>query len=166
MKRIKTRFVEVDGVRQTDLLDLKQTSFAPVCICEPLVLSLPRGDGTCLPGLLRSRTPCRFWTATFGGGVVARSCPTLVTPWTVARQAPLSMGFSPQECWSGLPFPSLGDLSHPGVDPGSPALQADSLLTEPPGILTAQFTQTLKERNEMTGQACDTNPKHSRKFTG
>ena len=78
----------------------------------------------------------------------------------------MSMGFSPQECWSGLPFPSLGDLSHPGVDPGSPALQADSLLTEPPGILTAQFTQTLKERNEMTGQACDTNPKHSRKFTG
>ena len=43
-----------------------------------------------------------------GGGLVAKSCPTLVTPWTVARQAPLSMGFSRQEYWSGLPFPSPG----------------------------------------------------------
>ena len=47
------------------------------------------------------------------------------TPWTVARQAPLSMGFSRQECWSGLPFPPAGDLPHPGIEPGSPALQAD-----------------------------------------
>ena len=54
-------------------------------------------------------------------------------PWTVARQAPLSMGFSRQECWSGLLFPSPGDLPDPGTEPGSPALQADSLLTEPSG---------------------------------
>ena len=65
-----------------------------------------------------------------GGGLLAKSCPTLVTPWTVAHQAPLSMGFSRQEYQSGLPFPSLGDLPDPGVEPGSPALQADSLLTE------------------------------------
>ena len=52
------------------------------------------------------------------------------TPWTVACQAPLSMGFSQQECWSGLPFPSPGDLPDPGIEPGSPALQADSLPTE------------------------------------
>ena len=45
-----------------------------------------------------------------GGGFVAKSCPTLATPWTVACQAPLSMGFSRQEYWSGLPFPSPGDL--------------------------------------------------------
>ena len=45
-----------------------------------------------------------------GGGLVAKSCPTLVTPWAVARQAPLSMGFSRQEYWSGLPFPTPGDL--------------------------------------------------------
>ena len=45
-----------------------------------------------------------------GGGLVAKSCPTLVTPWTVACQAPLSMGFFRQEYWSGLPFPSSGDL--------------------------------------------------------
>ena len=55
------------------------------------------------------------------------------TPWTVARQAPLSMGFSRQEYWSGLPFPSPGDLPNPGIKPGSPALQADTLSSEPPG---------------------------------
>ena len=54
------------------------------------------------------------------------------TPWTVAYQAPPSMGFSRQECWSGLPFPSPGDLSDPGIEPRSPALQADALLSEPP----------------------------------
>ena len=47
------------------------------------------------------------------------------TLWTVAYQAPPSMGFSRQECWSGLPFPSPGDLPNPGIEPGSPALQAD-----------------------------------------
>ena len=62
--------------------------------------------------------------------LVAKSCPTLVTPWTVACQAPLSVGFSEQEYWSGLPFSSPGDLPDPGVKPGSPALQADNLLTE------------------------------------
>ena len=59
-----------------------------------------------------------------------KSCPTLETPWTVACQAPPSMGFSRQEYWSGLPFPSPGDLPDPGIEPGSPALQADSLPTE------------------------------------
>ena len=49
------------------------------------------------------------------------------TPWTVAHQAPLSMGFSRQEYWSGLPFPSPGDLPDPGIKPGSPALQAESV---------------------------------------
>ena len=57
------------------------------------------------------------------------------TPGTVACQAPLSMGFSRQEYWSGLPFPSPGDLPDPGVEPGSPALQADALSSEPPGKL-------------------------------
>ena len=60
-----------------------------------------------------------------------------VTPWTVAYQAPPSMGFSRQECWSGLPFPSPGDLPDPGIEPGSPALQADFLLTELRGVLFA-----------------------------
>ena len=68
-----------------------------------------------------------------------------MTPWTAAHWAPLSMEFSRQEYWSGLPFPSLGDL--PGIKLGSPSLQADSLLPEPPGkslldypILKKKFT--------------------------
>ena len=58
---------------------------------------------------------------------------SLWPPWTVAHQAPLSMGLSIQEYWSGFPFPSPGDLPNPGFDPGSPALQTDSLLSEPSG---------------------------------
>ena len=71
-----------------------------------------------------------------GGGVVTKSCPTLVTPWTVACQASLTMGFSRQEYWSGLPFPSPGDLPNPGIEPRFPALQADSLPTELWGKIT------------------------------
>ena len=56
-----------------------------------------------------------------------------VTPWTVAHQAPPSMGFYRQKYWSGLPFPSPGDLPDPGIKPRSPALQADALWSEPPG---------------------------------
>ena len=55
-----------------------------------------------------------------------------MTPRTIAHQAPLSMGFSRQEYWSGLPFPSPGDLLNPEIEPGSPALQAYSLPSEPP----------------------------------
>ena len=54
------------------------------------------------------------------------------TLWTVAHQAPLSLEFSRQEYWSGLPFPYPGDLSNPGIEPRSPALQADALTSEPP----------------------------------
>ena len=62
------------------------------------------------------------------------TCVLLVlNPWTGARQAPLSMGFPRQEYWSGLPFPSPGNLPNPGIKPGSPALQADPLPSEPPG---------------------------------
>ena len=63
-------------------------------------------------------------------GLVAKSCPAVVTPRTVARQAPLSMGFFRQEYWSGLPFHSPGYLPDPGTEPRPPALQANSLPTE------------------------------------
>ena len=66
-----------------------------------------------------------------GGGLICKSRLTLVTPWTVALQAPLSVGVSRQKYWSGLPCPPPGDLP----DPGSPALQADSLLSEQPQTL-------------------------------
>ena len=64
---------------------------------------------------------------TVGGGCDLVTQSRLTLPPCVAHQAPLSMGFSRQEYWSGLPFPSPGDLLDPGVEPGSPALQAGSL---------------------------------------
>ena len=68
-------------------------------------------------------------------------------PWTIARQAPLSMGFSRQEYWSGLPCPPPGDLLDPGIKPGSPALQADSLplshLGSPLTVESVQFSSVV-----------------------
>ena len=62
-----------------------------------------------------------------GSGLVTKLCPTLVTPWTVAHQASLSLAFPRHEYWSGVPFPSPGNFPNPGIEPGSPASQADSL---------------------------------------
>ena len=67
------------------------------------------------------------------GGLVAKPCPTIATPWTVACQVPLSIGFSRPEYWTVLPFPSPGDLANSGIEPRSPALQAASLPSELPG---------------------------------
>ena len=76
------------------------------------------------------------------------SCVRLfVTPWTVAHQAPLSMGFSRQEYWSRLPFPSPGDLPDPGIEPRSPALEADALTSEPPGKPMTNLDCILKSRD-------------------
>ena len=74
-----------------------------------------------------------FLTVNIWLGLVAKLCPTLVTPWISAHQPPLSMGFSKQVYWSGLPFPPEGDLSNPGIERRSPTLGMDSLLSEPPG---------------------------------
>ena len=93
----------------------------PFIFCHPLLL---------LPSIFPSIRVFSNESYGGGGGLVAKSCPTLVAPWTVARQAPLSMGFSRKEYWSGLPFPSPRDLPDPGNEPGSPALQADSLPPE------------------------------------
>ena len=60
------------------------------------------------------------------------------TPWTLAHQAPVSIGFSQQEYWSGFPFPPPGDLPHPGTEPMSPALAGRLFTTEPPGIILFQ----------------------------
>ena len=83
-----------------------------------------------------------------GGGLVAKSCPTLATPWTVAHQAPLFLGFSSQEYWSGLPFPSPGDLPDPGIKCRSSVLQEDSLQTElqgkPPKVHNNRQKTTTK----------------------
>ena len=76
---------------------------------------------------------------------VTQLCPTLCEPVTVALQAPLAKGFSRQEYWSGLLCPPPGDLPGPGIEPRSPALQADSLLSEPLGkpIKTLEWASML-----------------------
>ena len=66
------------------------------------------------------------------------------TPWTAICQAPLSMDFSRQEYWSGLPFPSPGDLPKTEIEPRSPALQADFLPSEPPGKPSERWSQYIK----------------------
>ena len=74
------------------------------------------------------------------------------TQWSVAYEAPQSMGFSRQEYWSGLPFPSPGDLPDPGIKPRSPTLQGDALPSEPPGkimlkILRARLQQYVNHEH-------------------
>ena len=88
-----------------------------------------------------------------GGGddLVAKSCPNLETPWTSAHQAPLSVGFSRQEYWSGLPFPSPGDLANPWIEPRSPARHADSLQTELWGM-------PIDDTSDITSSSCGSEP--------
>ena len=69
----------------------------------------------------------------------------LCDPWTVAHQAPRSMGFSRQEYWSGLPFPPPGDLPDPGIEPRSPRLQPDALTSAPPGKPLNTRMQSLRK---------------------
>ena len=73
------------------------------------------------------------WYLSFSEVKVLSHVRLFATPCTVAHQAPPSTGFSGQEYWSGLPFSSPGDFPDPGIEPRSPALQADALTSEPPG---------------------------------
>ena len=75
------------------------------------------------------------------------------TPWTVAHQTPLSMGFSRQEYWSGLPYPPPGDLPNPGVEPRSPAFQVDSLPAETQGKMVGLIRW---ESESEVAQSCPT----------
>ena len=81
---------------------------------------------------------------------VAKLCLTILRPpWTAAFQAPLSMGFPRQERWSGLPFPSPGDLPHPGLELASPALAGGFFTTEPPGtplVILSLTSESIKFR--------------------
>ena len=80
------------------------------------------------------------------------------TPWTIAYQATPSMGFSRQEYWSGLPFPSPGDLlPNPGIEPGCPTLQADALPSEPPGKLLMHLL-IHKRKFKYTSRSCSSIP--------
>ena len=104
-------------------------------LCDPMDCSL---SGSSVHGILQARilewvaisfSNARKWKVKLKSLSRIR---LFATPWTVAHQAPLSMGFSRQEYWSGLPFPSPGDLPYPGIEPGPPALQADSLPSAEP----------------------------------
>ena len=98
---------------------------------DPMDCSLP---GSSVHGIFQARV--LEWGA-IAFSLSHFSCVQLfVTPWTVALQAPLPMGFSRQEYWSGLPFPSPGDLPDPGIEPVSPALAGEFFTTELPGKLS------------------------------
>ena len=84
---------------------------------------------------------------------VTLSCPTLCDPQNVACQAPPSMGFSRQEYWSGLPFPSPGDLPNPRFEPKSPSLKADFLPSELPGNPYFYITYA----HQLVGNNCKSN---------
>ena len=140
-----------------------------VCVLSPWNLNMSRlvavAEGMLIKAkyVLKARCPCplpqNLWTCYVtwqgGRGVELRwnlvcVCELLshvglfATPQTVARQAPLSMDFSRQEYWSGLPFSSPGDLSDPGTEPMSPALQEDYLPSEPPGKPKMELQMELR----------------------
>ena len=95
----------------------------------------PSHTCTCIHSPSNSLAIQAVWQSSFHGGLVAKLCSTLAIPWTAACQAPLSMGFSRQEYWSGFPLPSPGDLPDAGMEPVFPSLQAVSWLQgdSPPG---------------------------------
>ena len=103
-------------------------------------------------GLTEAEDSKKKWQEYAEGEVKSLSRVRLfATPWTVAYQASPSMGFSRQEYWSGLPFPSPGKLSDPGIEPRSPALEADTLTSEPPGKPGGQVEASFKTLNRIWG---------------
>ena len=110
------------------------SSFHYLCLCDTPPNS--QGNVGCIQHNIADLSIGNFSfpTGKVEAKVKSLSCNRLfATPWTVAYQALPSVGFSRQEYWSGLPFPSPGALPNPGIEPGSPALQADALPSEPPG---------------------------------
>ena len=115
-------------------------------LCDPIDGS---PSGSPVPGILQARTLewvaisfSNAWKWKVKVKLLSRVW-LLATPWTAAYQAPPPTGFSRQGYWSGLPFPSWGDLPIPGIEPGSPALQANSLLTELQGKPKLVYIVTL-----------------------
>ena len=119
--------------REGNKQHVSRATLSPAQLCLPVLISVgPYEKNICFPDLkrihLKGKTECRRVCK-----LVTQSCSTLATPRTIAHQVPLFMQFSRKEYWSGSPFPSPGDLPDPGIKPRSPALQADSLPSEPPG---------------------------------
>ena len=101
--------------------------------CRPIVY-YSLSHTPCWPLLLTSEFPPTYWFTLKLKLLITQSCPTLSDPMDCSPPGSSDMEFSRQEYWSGLPFPSPGDLPNPGIEPRSPTLQADSLLIEPPGV--------------------------------
>ena len=103
-------------------------------LCDPIDGSPP---GSLVPGILQARTlewVAIFFSKAWKWKVKVKSLSRVrlfSNPWTATYQAPPPVGFSRQEYWSGVPFPSPGDLPDPGIEPGSPTLQTDPLASEP-----------------------------------
>ena len=93
--------------------------------------------------------------------LIAQSRLTLYDPWTIAHQAPLSMGFSRQEYWTVLPVPSPGDLLGPGIEPRSSTLQADSLTSESPGKPNIKGTKPYNHLEQSSDTSVMTGSKFS-----
>ena len=98
---------------------------------------------------IKSNQEMRRATCLGGGGLVTKLCPTLATPWTAACQASLFIGFPRQEYCSGLPFPSPGDLPDLGIEPMSPALQADSFPPSHQGRIASCLKLCSKGKGRM-----------------
>ena len=130
----------------SDLESESESEVAQSCptLSDPMDCSLP---GSSIHGIFQARV--QEWVAiafsVSKSCEVAQLCPTLCDPWTLAHQAPPSMGFSRQGYWSGLPFPSPGDLPDPGIEPRSPTLQADALTSAPPGKPLNTRMQSLRK---------------------
>ena len=125
----------------------------PVFLLPYFFLPLPLSSSSFLiPSLFVILQPLSEKKVSVSHSVVSE----FATPWTKAHQTPPSMGFSRQESWSGLTFPSPGDLPNPGIEPGSSVLQADSLPPEPPGrilILSPENQLSLGSgKKEPTGK--------------
>ena len=113
-------------------------------------MQLPASSPLLLYGSAIPRSPSFHWHLCIQPAdrgevkvLVAQPCRHFATPWAVARQAPLSMEFSRQEYWSGLPCPPSGDLLDPGIKRGSPPVQVDSLRCGPPGKPYLRLTRPV-----------------------
>ena len=118
---------------------------APTSLTTHKMLSFTKGTKW-----TRHRNESSTWNASFNPqNTVMEECvsPSVMSNYLRAHQAPLYMKFSRQEYWNGLPFPSPGDLPDSRTEPGSPAFQADSLLSEPPGKHTINISRSTDERN-------------------
>ena len=118
-----------------------------IWVCQESYFNQPYSNMALLSSKLKKKCEYEYYSCLKVKVTSLSRFRLFVTSWTVAHQGPPSMEFSRQEYWSGLPFPSPGDLPNPGTEPGSPALRADALPSEPPGNplipVSVQFSHSV-----------------------